>query len=225
MGLFGTSASSATQNTDPAGVAAKKAAPRPASEGPAKEGPGKTVRGQPPARERILRDDAVTLSATVPMDAPKANLALREYKHSVAQDVAFVRETLRHKLAEYEMPAGTRMGISRNAFGRIEIDAQIPDQVRTRIEQDLSQSQAFKGAFDRLAVNQPTLDYVDNVMKLSQTYGIRNNVFDSLISRDGNFNGLQDIAHRYQSVRQTVSAEAMAVMDEKRYQFSVNARA
>lgn len=212
MGLFGTSASNAnaSQNADPARVAGKKPAQGLAAAAP---------------RERILSDDDVTLSAGRPVDTPRANLALKDYKFSVAQDVAFVRETLRHKLAEYEMPPGTRMGISKNAFGQIEIDAKMPDEVRNRIEQDLSQSQAFKGAFDRLSVNQPTLDYVDNVMKLSQAYGIRNDVFDSLLSRDGSFNGLQDIAHRYQSVRQALPVEGMAPADEKRYQFSVNARA
>lgn len=212
MGLFGTSASNtnASQNADPARVAGKKPA-----QGLAKPAP----------QERILSDDDVTLSEKRPAETPRTNLALKEYKYSVAQDVAFVRETLRHKLTEYEMPPGTRLGISKNGIGQIEIDARMPDEVRGRIEQDLSQSQAFKGAFDRLSVNQPTLDYVDNVMKLSQAYGIRNNVFDSLISRDGNFNGLQDIAHRYQSVRQTLPADPMAMPDEKRYQFSVNARA
>jgi hypothetical protein len=212
MGLFGTSASSAnaSHNTDSAKVAGKKAA----------QGPGK-----PAPQERILSDDDVTLSEKRPAETPRANLALKEYKYSVAQDIAFVRETLRHKLAEYELPPGTRMGISKNAIGQIEIDAQMPEEVGRRIEQDLSQSQAFKGAFDRLSVNQPTLDYVDNVMKLSQAYGIRNNVFDSLISRDGNFNGLQDIAHRYQSVRQALPADVMEMSDQKRYQFSVNARA
>ncbi|MAL97092.1 hypothetical protein [Hydrocarboniclastica marina] len=213
MGLFGTSASSsaASQSADQAKVAGKKAA----------QGAGKVA-----PQERILSDDDVTLSAQRPADAPKVNLALKDYKHSVAQDVAFVRDTLRHKLSEYNVPLDTRMGISKGLTGRVEIDAQMPDEARNRIEQDLNQSQAFKGAFERLSVNQPTLDYVDNVTKLSQAYGIRNNLFDSLISRDGEFNGLQDIAHRYQSVRQTLPENAgMDQSAEARYQFSVNARA
>lgn len=219
MGLFGASApphpktsttsSSPAQSGERATVAGKRAAA--------------LARSAPP--ERILRDDDVTLSQAQPATAPKGNLAIKDYKYSVAQDVAFVRDTLRHKLAEYELSPGTRMGISKNTLGQIEIDARMPEETRNRIEQDLSQSQAFKGAFDRLSVNQPTLDYVDNVMKLSQAYGIRNNLFDSLISRDGSFNGLQDIAHRYQSMRQTLPADAMAAQDEKRYQISVNARA
>lgn len=219
MGLFGTSASHANtaKNTDAAHVADKKA-PR---------GLGKAA-----PQERILRDENVTLSESLregrPAEVPRANLALKEYKFSVAQDAAFVRETLRHKLAEYEMPAGTRMGISKDAIGHIEIDSRMPDEVRGRIEQDLNQSQAFKTAFDRLSVNQPTLDYVDTVMKLSQAYGTRNSLFDSLISRDGSFNGLQDIAHRYQSVGQTLSRETtgmetMGTSEKERYQLSLNA--
>lgn len=216
MGLFGTSTTNAnaSQNPDRAAAVGKKTT----------AGPGKA--GAP---ERILSDDDVTLSQAAPAGAlagaPKNNLALKDYKHSVAQDVAFVRETLRHKLAEYDLPPGTRMGISKNSLGQIEIDARMPDETRNRIEQDLSQSLAFKGAFDRLSVNQPTLDYVDNVMKLSQAYGIRNSLFDSLISRDDNFNGLQDIAHRYQSIRQTLPADLMAAPNDKPYQISVNARA
>ena len=212
MGLFGTSTNTtnASQGSDSAKIAGKKPAP----------GLGKL-----PPQEKILRDDDVTLSTARPADAPRANLALKDYKFSVAQDVAFVRETLRHKLSEYDLPPGTRMGISKNTLGQIEIDAQMPGGTRNRIEQDLSQSQAFKGAFERLSVNQPTLDYVDNVMKLSQAYGIRNNVFDSLVSRDGSLNGLQDIAHRYQSVRQTVPVDIMGAAAEKRYEISVNARA
>lgn len=211
MGLFGTSASNTnTSTTDRSAASGKKST----------AGLAKT-----PPPERILKDDDVTLGQARAASTPKTNLALKDYKYSVAQDAAFVKETLRHKLAEYGVPPGTRMGISKNGLGQIEIDARMADDVRNRIEQDLSQSQAFKGAFDRLSVNQPTLDYVDNVMKLSQAYGIRNNLFDSLISRDESFNGLQDIAHRYQSLRQSLPADVMAQQDEKRYQISVNARA
>lgn len=169
--------------------------------------------------------DDVTLSGGA-LPKASARLAIGEYKSSVGQDASFVKETLRHKIAEYSIHPGTRMSVTRADDGALQLQAAIPAQKREQIEQDLNNNKSFKDAFSRLSTNEPTLAFVDSAMKLNQAYGVSNSLLDSLVSENQQFNGLGDLVHRYDNIRRTIGSEQLeAAGTQKAYAFSLNARA
>jgi hypothetical protein len=153
-------------------------------------------------------------------------LAMSEYKQTVGNDLAFVRDTLRHKLAEYNLPPATALNVSKNDSGVIQLSGKIPEDVQNRIENDLNNSKNFKDAFSRLSVSEPTLHFMDNALKLNQAYGVSNSLLDTLVSENKQFNGLQDLVHRYDTLRRTAGAEQMeAAGSTGHYAFNLNTRA
>lgn len=153
-------------------------------------------------------------------------LAVTDYKQSVGQDLAFVRETLRHKLAEYGMHPATAINVTKGDNGSVQVEGKLPEAKRAQIEQDLNNNKGFQEAFSRLSVNEPTLHFVDNALKLNRAYGVNNPLLDTLVSDNQQFNGLQDLVHRYDTMRRTVSSEQLeAAGARKNYAFSFNTRA
>lgn len=177
------------------------------------------------AEETSRGEDDVTLSGGA-IPKASAKLALQQYKSSVGQDAQFVKETLRHKIAEYGIHPGTKMSVTRSDKGSLQLQAAIPAEKRERIEQDLNNNQAFKEAFQRLSTQEPTLAFVDTALKLNQAYGVNNALLESLVSENDQFNGLGDLVHRYDSIRRVVGAEELAAAGNQRdYAFSLNTRA
>ncbi len=174
-------------------------------------------------------DDRFTRSGDNPADLAtlKArNLSITDYKQAVGQDLAFVRETLRHKLAEYQLNPGLALNVSRDDRGGVQLGGGVPQEQRQRIEQDLNNNKPFREAFSRLSANEPTLHFVDTALKLSQAYGVNNSLLDTIVSENQQFNGLQDLVHRYDSVRRSVSTGDSADISSPRgYALSLNARA
>ena len=173
-------------------------------------------------------DDTFTLSGSKPR-GKTGRLSVSEYRQQVGQDLAFVRETLRHKLAEYGMQPTTQIAASRSSTGDVQVQGRMPEQPRQRIEQDLNNSREFRDALQRLSVNEPTLTFVDTALKLNQAYGTSNTVLDTMVSDNQQFNGLQDLVHRYDSIRRTFSANsaeaAGTAPSSREYAFRLNARA
>ena len=153
-------------------------------------------------------------------------LAMADYKQTVGQDLAFVRETLRHKLAEYNLQPATALNVSKYENGSVAVEGKIADKTRALIEKDLNVNKNFKDALNRLSVNEPTLDFMDNALKLNQAYGVNNPLLDTLISENQQFNGLQELVHRYDTMRRSVGAGQMeAAGNTRAYAFNLNARA
>ncbi len=150
--------------------------------------------------KRFLSDDAVTLMRQQSSETLK-NVKVENYKTEVGQDLAYVKETLRNKLAEYRQNPATRLSLEKDVFGNIQLKGPVLQTELEKIARDLNNSQAFKEAFNRINQQQPTLNYVDNVVKLAKAYGVSNPVFNSLLSERAEYNGLQDIAHRYQALK------------------------
>lgn len=109
-----------------------------------------------------------------PTSQKTRQLPLTQYKQTVAQDLSYVRETLRHKLAEYNIHPATAVSVSKTEQGSIQLDGKIPDQVQEKIEQDLNNNRGFGEALSRLSVTEPTLHFMDNALKLNQAYGVNN---------------------------------------------------
>ncbi|WP_421910507.1 hypothetical protein [Marinobacter sp.] len=174
-------------------------------------------------------DDRFTLSERGSFETgrPKSTrLQMAEYKQTVGQDLAYMRETLRHKLAEYKLSPATSVEVSKNDDGKISVGGGIPEESRNRIEQDLNNSKPFGEAFSRLSASEPTLHFVDNALKLNKAYGVNNSLLDTLVSDNQQFNGLQDLAHRYDSLRRTINTDqATNYADRKSFALSLNTRA
>ena len=154
-----------------------------------------------------IADERVTLEKQGGSRVSLADLPMQEFKNAVARDSGFVKETIGTKLQEMQVDLGTRMAVRRNSLGDIEMDAQIQPETRDRIENDLNQNRAFKAAFTRLSTNQPTVEYLENVSRISQAYGEGNSMLESLVSDSPENNRLQDIAHRYQELRKQVMTD------------------
>jgi len=195
------------------------------------EGTGKTAQADSltPDAAGNPGDDRFTPSGTSTDDLASLKsrkLAMTDYRQTVGQDLAFVKETLRHKLAEYNVHPATAIEVNKNSSGSIGVDGRISEETRARIENDLNVNAEFKSAFNRLSVNEPTLHFVDNALKLNQAYGVNNPVLETLISENQQFNGLQDLVHRYDSLRRTVSSELQSSADGNQgYAFSLNTQA
>lgn len=174
-------------------------------------------------------DDRFTPTGESPR--PKTGrLAVGQYRQQVGQDLAYVKETLRHKLAEYGLRAGTQIAVHKGDSGTIEVQGRMPEEPRLQIQNDLNHSQSFREAFGRLALTQPTLTFVDTALKLNQAYGASNTVLDSLVSDNAQFNGLQDLVHRYDSVRKAFSSQfgaagAAPATEARGYSLSLNTQA
>ena len=102
----------------------------------------------------------------------------------------------------------------------------LAEETRIRIENDLNVNKNFTDAFNRLSVNEPTLHFMDNALKLNQAYGVNNSLLDTLISENQQFNGLQDLVHRYDTLRRSVPTDPFeAGANRGAYAFNLNARA
>lgn len=185
-----------------------------------------SVEATPPASPG---DDRFTPSGGSASDAGRLKsqtLPLADYKQTVGQDLAFIRETLRHKLAEYNLNPATAISVSKSDAGKIEVGGTLADDTRTRIENDLNVNKNFADAFSRLSVNEPTLDFMDNALKLNQAYGVNNSLLDTLISENQQFNGLQDLVHRYDTLRRSAPTDPFeAAANRGAYAFNLNTRA
>lgn len=178
-----------------------------------------------PEQQSDGNDDRYTWSRDAmsgPTQPRGPRLEMTEYKQSVGQDLAFVRETLRHKLAEYAQHPATPLSVSKGSNG-IEVEGRLPDKVRNQIQQDLNNNKHFSEAFRRLSRTEPTLEFMDTAMKLNKAYGVSNPLLDTLVSENEQFNGLQDLVHRYDNLRRNTSASATPAT--RSYAFSLNARA
>lgn len=174
-------------------------------------------------------DDRFTPSGDLLSDAGRLKsqkLPLSDYKQTVGQDLAFIRETLRHKLAEYNLNPATAVSVNKDDDGKIEVGGKLTEETRTRIEGDLNLNKNFTDAFSRLSVNEPTLHFMDNALKLNQAYGVNNSLLDTLVSENQQFNGLQDLVHRYDTLRRSAPTSPFdATTNRSAYAFNLNARA
>ncbi|WP_100641015.1 hypothetical protein [Marinobacter salexigens] len=174
-------------------------------------------------------DDRFTPSGDLLTDGGKLKpqkLPLADYKQTVGQDLAFIRETLRHKLAEYNLNPSLAVSVNKNDNGKIEVDGNLAEETRNRIEKDLNVNKNFADAFSRLSVNEPTLHFMDNALKLNQAYGVNNSLLDTLISENQQFNGLQDLVHRYDTLRRSAPTDQFNVTANRgAYAFNLNTRA
>jgi len=161
-----------------------------------------------PARNDTANSDRFTRTSqdmSDPFRQKLQRLTLSDYKQTLGKDIAFVRETLRHKLAEYNQHPATTVSVTRNRDGRLAVDGRLDDGIRQQIENDLNNNRNFVDAFRRLSASEPTLHFVDNAVRLSKAYGVSNTLLETLVSSDQQFNGLQDLVHRYQTLRQNAS--------------------
>lgn len=201
---------------------------RPAPEQTGKDSAARAKPGQPQPVGKP-GDDRFTPSGETAADQAlqkSRKLSMADYKQTVGQDLAFVRETLRHKLAEYNLPPATALSVSRSESSAVQVAGQIPEPTRAAIETDLNVNRNFKDALGRLSINEPTLGFMDNALKLNQAYGVNNPLLDTLVSENQQFNGLQDLVHRYDSLRRSASAERLETASSTRgYAFNLNARA
>ncbi|WP_404363632.1 hypothetical protein [Marinobacter sp.] len=197
-----------------------------ASEGrPATPNAAKSAAAGAPEAAPGSQHDSVTLNGG---ELPKASsrLAVKQYKSDVGQDSAFVRETLRHKIAEYGLNPGTKMGIEKGESGTMKLSARLPENIRQQVEQDLNNNKPFREAIARLSINEPTLAFVDTALKLNKAYGVNNSLLDTIVSENQQFNGLQDLVHRYDRLRRTAGSEQIeAAGNQRSYAFSFNAQA
>jgi len=182
---------------------------------------------QAPAND-ILPVDAVNLRLQQGLNPTTKKISVNDYKDAVGKDTAFVKETLRNKLAEVGMNPEMKLEISRDLFGNFQAKGNGIPSAMEQVNKDLTNNKAFHEAFNRLSTDQPTLDYVDNVVKVANAYGVHNNVFSSLVSATPDNNGLSDIAHRYDALRSNVinmqnSGEQIhESQDNKEFKFVLN---
>jgi hypothetical protein len=153
----------------------------------------------------ILPEDAVHLRQNEAMLQRQPHLSLKTFKQSLGQDISFVKETMRNKIAEYGLPPQAKLNVSKDTFGNIAVTGHVQEETLERIKTDLNKNQAFKRSFDRISLEEPTLNYLDTANKLSKTYGVGNNIVNAIVSENSEFNSLNDIAHRYAKYGETIA--------------------
>jgi hypothetical protein len=178
----------------------------------------------PETQRKILPDDAVTLLMHQNNSLTK-KIQIDTYKGELGQEKSYIRETLKNKLAEYKLNPKTQLSIEKDPFGKIRVNGSLALADLEKLGTDLNNNKLFKSAFDKLSKNEPTLNYVDNIVKISKVYGVENSLFNSLISEQSEFNRLNDIAHRYEALKQNnVSPASENAYSEKlNFNFVLNA--
>jgi len=185
-------------------------------------------------KKHLSEDDVTILRLQTNPNIKKVKI--ETYKNELGRDNAIVQETLKNKLAEYKLSVNTQLKVEKDMFGNVSIKGALLQSDIERISDDLNNSETFKDSFSRLSQQQPTLNYVDNVVKLSSAYGVGNSLFNSLISDDSEYNKLNDIAHRYDTLRNTTTAQNStsdsidttngyedSLLNRDRYHFTLNA--
>ena len=176
-------------------------------------------------QRKILMDDAVTL-LMMQASNPIKKVKVESFKGELGQEKTYINETLKNKLAEYKLNPNTQLTIQKDAFGQIELKGSALPSDLERLNTDLNNNKLFKSAFDKLSQQEPTLKYVDNVVKISKVYGVQNSLFNSLISDKSEFNKLNDIAHRYETLKNSnkvASDHADDGMSKSGFNFVLNA--
>lgn len=184
-----------------------------------------SARRKEQAEKRVLLDDAVTLLRLGSQSQSK-KVNVETFKTELGQDKAFLKETLRNKLAEYNLNPRTQLSVEKDIYGNIEIKGAMRPSDHEKLSTDLNNNKHFKEAFQRLSKQQPTLDYVDNVVKISGAYGVGNNLFNELISEQNEHNKLNDIAHRYEALKTnkiTNNSEQAALSEDNSFRLTINA--
>lgn len=161
---------------------------------------GSVGTGSPQAKNEGIGDETVTLNST-PQTNTRQKIRVEDYKQSVGQDNSFIQESLKQQLRAHGLSPNTPITLSKDLFGNLELKAPILQNDLESIRKNLSESPEFNKVFSRLSQQQPTLNYMDNVVKIAKAYGADNSVFNSLISENEQFNGLHDIAHRYEALK------------------------
>ncbi|UZE97538.1 hypothetical protein [Alkalimarinus alittae] len=189
--------------------------------------PEKSEVNSTPAND-ILPADAVNLRLSEGFQSAPKKISVNEYKDAVGKDTAFIKETLRNKLAEVGMNPEMRLEISRDLFGNFQAKGNGIPSAMEQVNKDLTNNKAFHEAFNRLSTDQPTLNYVDNVVKVANAYGVHNNVFSSLVSATPDNNGLSDIAHRYDALKSNVVSmqkpddQIQETQEDEQFRFILN---
>lgn len=189
------------------------------------EGGSNKNSGSDDPQRKILSDDAVTLLMRQNNSSAR-KIQVDNFKGELGQERTYIRETLKNKLAEYNLNPKAQLSIQKNAFGRIEVNGTIAVSELDKLSTDLNNNKLFKSAFDKLSKQEPTLNYVDNIVKLNKVYGVENTLFNSLISEQSEFNRLNDIAHRYEALKQSNTGGNTfedALEPKKAFNFQINA--
>jgi len=148
----------------------------------------------------------IRLSGRQP-EVARPKVELKEFKQQIGQDAANIQGMLRQKLAEYNLPHYTRLAVLRDEAGHFKIDGNIKADTARKIEFDLNQNPEFKQQFLRLEQHQPTLDYLQNIMRINSTYGGDNQVLNSLLSSNPDNNSLQAISQRFDRLHRTTQSD------------------
>lgn len=163
-------------------------------------------------QRKILMDDAVTLLMRQNAN-PIKQVKVENFKGELGQEKTFINETLKNKLAEYKLNPNTKLTLQKDTFGKIELQGSLLASDLEKLNLDLNNNALFKASFDKLSQQEPTLNYVDNVVKISKVYGVQNTLFNSLISDQNEFNKLNDIAHRYESMKSATPDDSPSTTD------------
>lgn len=133
-------------------------------------------------------------------EAKQKRVQIADLKKEIGPERAYINETLKNKLSEFGLPPNTQLSLGQSITGEIYLQGPIVNSQLERMSFDINNDQHFVNAYRAVSKQNPTLDYVDNVTKLSQAYGAKNQIFESLLSENKEFNQLKDITLRYQSL-------------------------
>jgi hypothetical protein len=175
--------------------------------------PGESKAAKPQNQtEDEINYPQIKLSGRQPVTS-KPRVELKAFQQQIGQDSAQVQNTLRQKLAEYGLPSHTRIQALRDPTGSFKIAGNINPEIARKIEFDLNQNPDFKQQFLRLEQQQPTLDYLQNIMRISSAYGGENQVLNSLLSANPANNSLHDISQRFDRLHKVTDYQHDSVFD------------
>lgn len=162
----------------------------------------------PAVQDEIVKsDDSVNLRPEAVSKSKQVEITA--LKREIGNERSYIQQVIANKLSEYGLPASTALTIQTSVTGEIAAHGAVVNSKLERISYDLNQDKNFVDAYRSVSKQHPTLEYADNVSKLSQAYGQNNKVFESLISEQDDFNRLRDLTLRFQSLRsQTESSQA-----------------
>jgi hypothetical protein len=152
-----------------------------------------------PEETENTNNDAVHLSPA--LIEKNKHVEISALKKEIGNERSYIQQVLANKLSEYDLPMNTGLTIQSSLTGELVVQGPVVNSKLERISFDLNQDTNFIRAYQAVSKQRPTLEYVDNVSKLTKAYGQHNQVFDSIVSEKEEFNRLRDLTLRFQSLR------------------------
>jgi hypothetical protein len=110
----------------------------------------------------------------------KTEQLINAYRSRVAEDMYFIKQAVKEKMAEYNLSPDVALSLKMNAAGKIEVKGSLNNPILAMIETDLNSNVEMKRTLADHKKNSFMVKYIHQARMLQNAYGQANRVVDRL---------------------------------------------